>query len=301
MDLFQLKSNNKRKRENQDSFLPSPKRQHLAQVTTKIINLNDDCLLAIFEHLDDKSLFNVAVASEWLRPAAAYVYKRKFATNEIELTDCDDFHSDDNVPEIEDWGTYVTIRGLKTCLRFLRCFGSSISYLKIDYSNSKSERHAHLHHYISKYCANSLIRISFLNMPSTVSIDQFEFDQVFTNVKSVMLFDCDLGEKLPSIAKSFANLRKLQIHSVRLTDGFDQVCFPYLEHLCIRNLHANYFRSQNAANLLRSNRQIQCVEIAVHGQIKSLNAILNMVKENSNISKLVVEFCFVYDRFADGR
>lgn len=302
MDLFQLNSTNKRKRENDDCVPSSCKRHQLdrepmVQSTTKIVDINDDCLSKIFEYLDRKNLFNVAIASEWLRPSAAYVYKRQFGTKEVEIIVCDDFHSNPranaSVPELEDWDTYVTVRGLKTCLQFIRCFGSSINHLKINYKNSNSKRHEYVHHHINKYCAKSLARISFLNMPS-ISMEQFS--QVFTNVKDVTFFHCDLGETLPFIAKWFINLRNMEFYLTRVTNGFDRTQFRHLEHLCIRELQQNDFGVKNAAHLLRSNRQIQSLEIAVHGQIKSVNTIFDMIKENASISKLVVEFCSVYDR-----
>lgn len=52
---------------------------------TKIIDLNDDCLVKIFKSLNIEDLFNVAVANEWLRPAANSVYKRKFGAKKIHL------------------------------------------------------------------------------------------------------------------------------------------------------------------------------------------------------------------------
>lgn len=50
---------------------------------TKITGLIDDCLEKIFEHLDIGSLFNAAVANEYLRPAASNVFKRKFGTERV--------------------------------------------------------------------------------------------------------------------------------------------------------------------------------------------------------------------------
>lgn len=45
--------------------------------TTKIIDLNDDCLVKIFEYLNIQNLLNVALANDWLRSAANDLYKRK--------------------------------------------------------------------------------------------------------------------------------------------------------------------------------------------------------------------------------
>lgn len=54
-------------------------------MTTKIVDLNDDCLLKIFGHLDLKSLLNVAIANEWLRPAVVDVHKQKYGAKPIRI------------------------------------------------------------------------------------------------------------------------------------------------------------------------------------------------------------------------
>lgn len=58
----------------------SDEKPAVAVSTMKIIDLNDDCLVKIFGHLGLNELFNVSIASEWLRPAARDVYKHKFGT-----------------------------------------------------------------------------------------------------------------------------------------------------------------------------------------------------------------------------
>lgn len=51
--------------------------------TTKITDLNDDCLERIFMLLDVENLLNVKLANKWLGPAADIVYKRKFGTYSV--------------------------------------------------------------------------------------------------------------------------------------------------------------------------------------------------------------------------
>lgn len=91
METSELKPNMKRTRKNYEG--PKNKRQRVdssdepADKTTKIVDLNDDCLVKILEHLDLQSLFNVAIASEWLRLAAGDVYKRELGTTPIEIGD----------------------------------------------------------------------------------------------------------------------------------------------------------------------------------------------------------------------
>lgn len=314
MAAYQPKSSIKRQRENDDCSLPLSKSQRLkplappmditteetstsAATATKIIDLNDDCLVKIFGHLDSENLFNVALASEFLRPAAGYVYKRKFGEKEVEITECDDFHlaahsNACNVcASIEDWGDFITVRGLKSCLQFLRCFGSSMKYLKVKYNKSKSKRYEYVHHYIDEYCSESLNRITFWHMPA---ISTKRFNKAFPNVTDITFFYCDLNKELPSFVKCFRNLRHLEFHPARSTNTFEHTYFRHLEHLSIREYHQNDFDGTiGAANLLSSNRQLRSIEITVHGQIESLNTILEIIKYNSSITDLGIDFCSV--------
>lgn len=58
----------------------------------KIIDLKNDCLAKIFGYLNLQSLFNVARANEWLRPAAASVYDRKYGDIKISINSCDNYY-----------------------------------------------------------------------------------------------------------------------------------------------------------------------------------------------------------------
>lgn len=303
MFTYQSKSANKRQRENDHSSFPCPKKhraakvadEQLVQSTTKIIDLNDDCLYKIFGYLNRGNLFNVAISNEYLRPAARYVYIRKFAAKDVEITECDDFHPDEhtNATAPEDWGRFVNIRGLKTCLQYLRCFGSSIASLKINYNMSMSKRYEYVHHYINKYCTESLVRISFSNARH---FSMKGFEKMSTNVTDIKFFDCHLGENLPLLSKSFMRLRHLEFCPARLDNGFRPASFRHLEHLCIREYHQNDdVEVKNAANLLRSNHQLRSLKIDVHGQVTSMSTILDLIKNNSSIIKLAVDFCSVID------
>lgn len=91
MDTYESnKPNPKRRRADDDSLLPKLAECHQSnavhQSPIKITDLYDDCLAKCFEYLDLRSLFNVSVANEWLRPAANDVYKRKFGRKMVQIT-----------------------------------------------------------------------------------------------------------------------------------------------------------------------------------------------------------------------
>lgn len=169
MEMHQTKSNMKRQRENGQSE-QSKKSQRVdstdeAIQTTKIIDLNDDCLTKIFGYLKLQSLFNVAVASEWLR--SAEVYKREFGKKPVKLHGFDDFNLNSKghgeTASGPEHGTDIDIFDLKSCLQYLRCFGPYISNLLINYDFPKSKRYEYVNQYIGYFCADNLLSISMDN------------------------------------------------------------------------------------------------------------------------------------------
>ena len=135
MDAQTSAPNRKRQHENENCQNAQRKSQRLlvkSQQPMKITDLDDDCLEKIFENLDLRSLFNVAVANEWLRPAARVVYKRKFGVKYVRIQKS--HHSLPSSLKLTIAGNYILVKSLKTCLQYLRCLGSSISNLDIHYN-----------------------------------------------------------------------------------------------------------------------------------------------------------------------
>lgn len=251
--------------------------------TTNILDLNDDCLLKIFENLNIEALFNVAIANKCLRLAAVKVCKQKTRGRRIVLCQIEDFCPIDIAIKQND--TACSVFGLRTWLLYLRCFGSSISNLEISYwcYFSKSKWYKYVHRYVNAYCVHSLNDITFSHMPK-VSINQFV--RPFVNVHSVNFEFCELDENLPQFVECFPNLRHLRLSCMRLTDGFDRVYFPHLEQLVINGFDNIRLTLRNAANLLDSNRQLQSLDILLPNL--SIKALLDMIKDHSSITKLTV-------------
>lgn len=293
MGIRQTKSIERRQREIDERFQHFVPSQEPTVKTTKIIDLNDDCLVQIFNHLSLESLFNVAIANEWLRPAAGIVYNRKFGKKRVGIYECADYYpsilsSEYQIHE-EERGIRIRIYGLRLCLQYLRCFGGLITDLVIHYDKSKSKRYQYVHHYINDYCTTSLTHILFMNRPK-ISIDRFT--QPFINVTDVCVSCCKLGKQLPHFAELFPNLQRLTLCHVRLSYGFERAPFQHLEHFCVHTGSKNGFRIHDATNLLRMNPQLQSLEIQCHGKKITLNSFLDVVKENQSLIKCIVNFQF---------
>lgn len=271
---------------------------------TKITDVNDDCLVNFFEHLDPQNLLNVAMANANLRPAAAEVYKRRFDKKLVRIERCEtrpntraaarnDCMNKSFALEFDTESDTITIRGLKTCLMYLRCFGPYITDLLIDYGKSKSmsKHYEHVHQYINDYCAGSLISFAFYYMQKDAIIEQFQ--KGFANVKKVRIFDNCLILQSPSFVKWFPELRDLKLNDLRAY-RFIEKPFQHLEHLYIGVSyahHSGFLRETIATNLLNGIHQLKILQIESEHVIPltSIDIWLDVIKEQSSITEFYVE------------
>lgn len=261
----------------------------------KIISLNDDCLMKIFNYLNLRNLFNVGIGNEWLRPAAACVYKQKFGAKRAIIHECDDICHFMYPAPVES-SNRIDIYGLKMCLRYLRCFGPSIRDISIDYNKSQSKRYQHVHDYLSKYCMESLVDVSFCWLLEN-SIPRFE--KPLNSVTSITVQDSDLGKQLLSFAESCPNVCNLVLYDVCLDRNFNAASFKQLQHLTIC---AAFCSSRSVlitayTELLHKNSQLESIELET-SYIGGMETWVQMIKNNKAITKLIVTSrsiqCLVY-------
>lgn len=224
------------------------------------------------------------IANKWLRPAALKVFERQIRGIIVILVD----NRQNGIAfKPNDATKRLQITGLKMWLQYIRCFSLLISNLQIHYYfTSRPLWCMYVHHHISSYFVDSLKEIEFFYANMTkVSFDQFV--KPFTNVHSISLELCYLGQHLLQFAKWFPNLKHLKLENVRLTDGFDRVRFPHLEELFFRRCIEDQYKAlPNASNLLDLNRQIRSLH--VHLTELSMNTLLDMIQDHSSITKLTV-------------
>lgn len=153
-------------RHNRDEFPPNISSDDEHPLPTdpnakKIIHLPDLCLEKIFEYLNFQSLFNVAIANEFLRPAAAHVYKRQFGRHPVSITG-NSFETGRPIFVMYK----LHIDQLQSVLQFLRCFGAQITVLEFDGAHYIKKKHyEYVIQYINKYCSEHLVRITFEAVP----------------------------------------------------------------------------------------------------------------------------------------
>lgn len=287
MDQHDSKIGVKRERDIDDDDISGPQMKRQRPNTTihkpmKITDLDDICLEKVFDHLDLISLFNVAVANQSLRSAARQIYKRRFGQMQSLITGrkCSQ--------QMLIHYNSIDVHGLKTCLQYLRCFGPSISNLCILYGMWNEKQCGYIHQHVIKYCADTLISISFQDM--SYNPDR-QFVKPFAIVQEVSFFDVDLGSRLSSLPIWFPNVNSLKLHSIRISRRCIDVPFQHLKHLYldIAQGDGNGLSVNQARHLVSSNRQLDSLHLFVHGQQRlTPGNLLNMIEGNKVISKLIV-------------
>lgn len=207
------------KRQRQQSF-----EEPLEQL--KLTNINRDCLEHMFEYLNLCDLLNVADSSKSLRVAAGLVYHRKFRQQTVQL-----YQMISNLPGhiYNEHGTPY-IGGLRTCLRFVRCFGSHISKLEITYCHSSRKDNNYLDRYVNEFCADTLIELNYVRKP-TILLDIPK--KPFTNVQILRIIDSNLNYSMEEIVGWFPNLRDLRLHLNQIVGSSIEKKIPHLEHLSL--------------------------------------------------------------------
>lgn len=264
----------------------------VAVPTTKIVDLNDDCLKKIFGYLNLQSLFNVAIANKWLRPAARAVHSRKYAAKPIRIHGCDENITRIKDPGLKEIDARINVLGLKATLQYLRCFGPSITELTICYNQSRSKSYEYVHEYLNEYCSDRLNCILFSEMPN-IATEQLK--KVFKNVHEISMWDSHLGEQFSSFVDCFPNVRCLQLHRVAIECSTEKP-FRRLDDLCIRS--CNVLKSKaKIVDLLRVSDRLSSLEINMNDEhVVSIDTLLGMIVDNPMLTKLMVLAYFHWKR-----
>lgn len=253
--------------------------------STKITDLDDDCLRHIFEYIDLRALCNVAGSNERLRNAVRLVYVQRFTTKTVIIEIYNNFRIKMfNTMSFTETVCWITIQDLKTCLQYLRCFGSLITKLQIGYYQPNAHHVNLVEQYIHKYCNETLISITFIHkMKFTDDL----FQKPFTNVENVRISHPELNIQLPTIAEWFPNVRTMELNAGRVCYLFGGTMFQHLKHLVIKinSRFVNELCMRNIASFVQMNPQLQSFSITAS---LSTATILHIIRNNPWISKLII-------------
>lgn len=248
-----------------------------------ITDLNQDCLMEIFNYFDIRELFNVSITNTSLRFVARSIYIRKFRTKCV-VIDINEIH----IGTVARYAHWITIHGLRTCLQFLRHFGSCIIKLQISYYQSDmahSNRYTHVDQYINTYCCETIINISYFQHPG---FTKETYQIPFIKVECIEISSVDLNISLPLFTEWFPYLRQLELTGVRIDRNFVEALFPNLKHLKIdlNRYNCTDFAIESIANLLSINQQL--TTIIINMSIRTLTTLSNMIHQNSMISQIIM-------------
>lgn len=266
---------------------PEAKRQKLMPTceispTANITDLNDDCLLKIFELLELEDHLNIANANKYLNPAASWIFNKTQGEKTIFL---EDFHIGTRTPIVVS-REKIYIRGLNTAFKFLRCFGRCITKLEVNYFGITMQNYAHIIRYLKNYCATSLTEIKLFNAPEFLKNTQTSFPKV----ESVRADGGNLGSDLAKFAEWFPELRRLELVC-------DEECgyasFPHLENLSVQIqnfdpiLDSDWLET-GIAQLIRLNHlQSLCISFSV--PVKFIN-FLEIIGIQPLLTKLTIRW-----------
>lgn len=194
--------------------------------TTKITDINIDCLEKIFNYLTFEDLLNVADSNKYLKSAADLVYTLKYGSGEV----CIQIHQKYFSNVYFNKCNRIIIYSIKTVLQTLRCFGHMITRINFAMMFEMDYRSwiGHLMEYIGEYCAESLFKLKFMvpingafghlkkSLPNVQKIVTYEngitinlLNKLFPNVKSIkFVYHRQLIQDGKCIAVDFENVEK---------------------------------------------------------------------------------------------
>lgn len=155
--------------------------------TTRITDLNYDCLDAILDYLKYEDLFNAAVSNKHINNAAKLTFNRKFSQQTFifyveSITERLVYFSDLQKKRSELRNKGVLVDDLKDVLTLLRCFGSVMKKIWVHFCCKNYNQY--IASYINQFCTESLLEIHLIDFPIDI-LDYFK--QPFTEVTTVRL------------------------------------------------------------------------------------------------------------------
>ncbi|XP_055306317.1 uncharacterized protein LOC129570651 [Sitodiplosis mosellana] len=245
--------------------------------TTKLTDVNADCLEHIFKHLSLIDLLNVADSNKQLKPAADLVFASQYGKRSMNID------VERKTVDLRGEDTDLLTAKILWSFRFklLRCFGHLITELKIVHvrshgpSQKDSKCAAEIDRYVNEYCADSLVEIEFENCNASTLDD---LKKPFSKVETLYIIGCELGSKLSELDKWFPKVRRLGFLSANeLLSGCNYIAVRFLElqHLSLylpfdekNSLSKKYF-----AGLLRLNPNLRSLYISGYFDAEYLQSV----------------------------
>lgn len=249
---------------------------------TELIDVNFDCQVEIFSHLEYEDLLNIADSNKDLRRVVGSVVQRKYKINHIAIKVCTKIDREFTSYSINDHDCT-----LKLILQIIRCFGNMFDEVKLAIHNSffatepvNQKRDINrIITYVNLFCAESLSKL-FIGFYARVGrLTVFDcFEKPFINIESISFFSLHLKSVQALALKTFGpHIRRLLLRNVTFENTeCTEVQFPYLEQIAFEYMSRNdlsraSFSSQHLKSLtlrnfdfsidiLKTNCGLECLE-----------------------------------------
>lgn len=202
----------------------TPKKRKTAIKQLEFKDLNEDCLIMIFQHLSIDDLVNMVEYNNYFKTAALIVFKQKFGNDNIDVSV--EYNS-------------MTKEAL-WCVQLLKYFGSEITQLNVKYYKDDSRQiDDAIDNAVIKYCHKSLVEIGFINSNSST---MHGIKKPFANVRTVSFEGGFVSETVYNLGKWFPKANTLKFKNMEEPKELFKIHIknaPALEHFEVR-FHTRY-------------------------------------------------------------
>ena len=200
---------------------------------TSIIDLNDDCLEAIFVHLNIRQLFVVATVHARFLIACRRALLKNYKNKEVVISVHQSMHPD-----------YT---------KAFHLMGDVISRVRITYGHSDETAgnfNDEIHDAIVNHCTDTLTEVAFNHIHPTM-----EINKSFQSLKKLHFNQGCVGKNFSEFNKWFPKLVSLEFFfSKTINARCIEQRFPHLEHFTVA--HHN-FSIENLRSFLDQNQQLK--------------------------------------------
>ncbi|XP_055305891.1 uncharacterized protein LOC129570345 [Sitodiplosis mosellana] len=204
------------------------KRQRLANdnevvCATQIVDVNNDCLEHVFNHLSLMDLINVASANKQLGPAAATVFARKHGKKMVEILACDFSSKFSETEAVEVTNDAILISKPAVAFRILRLFGDVIFNITMRgkwpfhverLNEQQIPLGKHTLAYINEYCSDSLKSLAL----DSVVFMFADAKKPYKNVEELSIEHGTIGFEASQFNDTFPKMHRLNLNFNAFSD-----------------------------------------------------------------------------------
>lgn len=253
-----------------ENYQPEPSNELppnvVAEVPTKLTDLNFDCLLKIFRPLSKVDLMSIIDCNDNFLDAIRYIFARKFSREIFYIT---------NNPLFNEKGESQTIK-------YLRAFGDIIDELHLNYNEDYRQFDSIIENAIIENCRTSLKGIKFENAMCHTMIG---ITEPFEQIQEVEFISSEFGELISNLNKWFPKAHSLVLKKqIRQTSEQRELLerhHPALRHFEIHNITTpdlntemlqGRINDQNLTTFIQFNPQLTSLSITCDNP-KHINGI----------------------------